>query len=245
MQLSFDPLRAIAEHSSGLAVVAAGNLGAPVEGCPGWQVADLVRHVTEVHWFWATIVEELLQEPPPESRRPTVAPDGELLEVFLAGAHRLAAVLAAADPGAPCWTWAPAQRNVTFVLRHQVQEAAVHHWDAARAAGIAAPIDAQEAADAVDEFLTFSVSSEADPADPPRPALSGRLALSCSDWDAAWTVQDGSPPGTVVHRRGAEAGAPVLLATASDLLLWLYRRVELPVPDLGLASRLRDLCFTD
>ncbi len=245
MQPSFDPLRAIAEHSSGLATAAAGNLGEPVEGCPGWQVADLVRHLTEVHWFWATIVEELLQEPPPESRRPAPAPEGELLEAFSAGADRLVAVLAAADPGAPCWTWAPAQRDVAFVLRHQVQEAAVHHWDAARAAGVAAPIDPQEAADAVDEFLTFSVSSETDPADPPRPALRGRLVLSCSDWDAAWTVQDGSVPGTVSRRRGAEAAAPVLEATASDLLLWLYRRVELPVPDPGLASRLRDLCFTD
>ena len=243
--LHFDPLRAIAEHSSGLAMAAEGHLREPVEGCPGWRVADLVRHVTEVHWFWATIVEELLQEPPPESRRPAPAPDGQLLEVFRAGADRLVKALAAADQDARCWTWAPAQRDVAFVVRHQVQEAAVHHWDAARAAGIEASIDPQEAADAVDEFLTFSVSSERDPADPPRPALGGRLVLSCSDWQAAWTVQDGAAPGTLVHLRGAQAGAPVLSARASDLLLWLYRRVELPVPDQGLASRLRDLCFTD
>jgi uncharacterized protein (TIGR03083 family) len=243
--LDFDPLRAISDHSSGLATAAAGYLGELVEGCPGWRVADLVRHLTEVHWFWATIVEELLQEPPPESRRPAPAPDGQLLDVFRVGADRLVSVLAAADPKAPCWTWAPAQQDVAFVVRHQVQEAAVHYWDAARAAGAEASIDPPVAADAVEEFLTFSVSSEADPADPPRPALGGRLVLSCSDWDAAWTVQDGAVPGTLVHLRGAGAGAPVLRARASDLLIWLYRRVELPVPDRGLASRLRGLCFTD
>ncbi len=245
MPLDFDPLAAIAEHSSGLAMAAEGNLEEPVEGCPGWRVGDLVRHLTEVHWFWATIVEELLQEQPPEARRPAPAADVDLLQTFRAGAARLVAVLGAADPGAPCWTWAPAQQDVAFVIRHQVQEAAVHHWDAARAAGIPISIDPQEAADAVDEFLTFSVSSEADPADPPRLALGGRLVLSCTDWDAAWTVQDGGAPGTLVHRPGAEAGAPVLRARASDLLLWLYRRVDLPAPDPGLASRLRDLCFTD
>ncbi len=226
-------------------MAAARNLGEPVEGCPGWTVGDLVRHLTEVHWFWTTIVEELLQEPPPESRHPVPAPDVELLEAFRAGAARLVAVLAADDPGAPCWTWAPAQRDVAFVIRHQVQEAAVHHWDAARAAEIMVSIGPREAADAVDEFLTFSVSTEADPADPPRPALGGRLVLSCSDREAAWTVQDGGAPGTLVHHPGAEPGAPVLRAKASDLLLWLYRRVELPVPDQGLASRLRDLGFTD
>lgn len=41
-------------------------------------------------------------------------------------------------------------------------------------------------------------------------------------------------------------GYPVLAGTASDLLLWLYQRVEL---DLGkvptdLAQRLHQLCFT-
>ena len=31
------------------------HLERPVEHCPGWNVADLVWHLTEVHWFWSTI----------------------------------------------------------------------------------------------------------------------------------------------------------------------------------------------
>ncbi len=47
----------IALQSAALAEAAEGNLAAPVEHCPGWTVADLVRHVYEVHWFWGTIVD--------------------------------------------------------------------------------------------------------------------------------------------------------------------------------------------
>ena len=54
---SSEYLAAIARHSAGLADAADGNLAAAVEHCPGWTVADLVNHVTEVQWFWATIVE--------------------------------------------------------------------------------------------------------------------------------------------------------------------------------------------
>jgi uncharacterized protein (TIGR03083 family) len=244
-----DYTAAIAEHSAGFAAAADGNLDAEVRCCPGWTVADLVAHLTEVHWFWATIADERLSEPPDDSRRPPRAPRDQLIGQFRTGADRLVRVLAAADPADSAWTWAPAQQDIAFIARHQVQEAAVHHWDAAGAAGragaitIAAPV----AADAVDEFLTFSVSSDADPAEPARPALNGRFALRCTDADAAWTISDGGAPGTVAHQPGAAAGLPAVGATASDLLLWLYGRVSLatdPVPS-ELIGRFRALTFTD
>lgn len=242
-----DYVAATAEHSRGLAAAASGNLAAAVDGCPGWTVADLVAHLTEVHWFWATIVEELLTAPPAESPRPPRASEDALIPTFRAGADRLAAVLRRADPTSTCWTWAPAQQDVAFVVRHQAQEAAVHHWDAAHAAGIELTISPEVAADAVEEFLSFSVSSPADPAEPARPALAGRLALVCSDVSAAWTVSDGPVAGTVQHQAGAAPGAAILSGRASDLLLWLYRRVPLQLGEVepALAERLRNLCFTD
>jgi uncharacterized protein (TIGR03083 family) len=244
---AFDPVAVIAEHSAGFARAAEGNLDARVEHCPEWSVADLVRHLTAVQWFWGAIVEERLQEPPQESRRPAHVTDDQLIPTFVAGAQRLARVLRDADPADAVWTWAPAQRDVAFVVRHQVQEAAVHHWDAAHAAGDTLAIAAPVAADAVEEFLTFSVSSDADPADPPRPPLDGSFALRCTDIEAGWTVSDASTPGTLRADRGVDARVAELAATASDLLLWLYGRVDVGTGSVSadLLQRFRALCFTD
>lgn len=243
----FDPLQAITEDSEGFAAAAKGNLDARVTHCPDWNVGDLVRHLTEVHWFWATIAEERLSAPPPEERRPPRAPDDELIEVFLAGADRLVTVLKAADGFDKVWTWAPGQQDIDFITRHQVQEAAVHHWDAVDAAGGSLAIATAVAVDSIDEFLTFSVSSDADPADPPRPALDGSFGLRCTDSDAAWTVVDGEAPGTVAVARGVAEGLASITASASDLLLWLYGRAEPATSEVdgALLERFRALCFTD
>jgi uncharacterized protein (TIGR03083 family) len=243
----YDMLDAIARHSRGFADAAEGNLGAGVEHCPGWSVADLVWHLTEVHWFWGTIVEERLDAPPDDSKRPAREGDAGLLDTFRSGANHLVEVLAAAEPSAHVWTWAPARQDVGFVVRHQVQEAAVHHWDARHAGGGGLVIEPLLAADGVDEFLNFSLSSAEDPADPPRPALGATFALRCDDAPHAWTVTDGPAPGTVAAAQGAPADIPGIAASASDLLLWLYGRVELqrgPVP-ADVLARFRALSFTD
>jgi uncharacterized protein (TIGR03083 family) len=236
-----DCLAAIARHSAGFAAAARGHFAEPVEHCPGWSVADLVSHLTEVHWFWATIVEELPATPPEESRKPARARDEDLLDVFEAGADRLVRLLGAADQSAACWTWAPQHQNVAFVTRHQVQEAAVHHWDAAHAAAGARDIDGDidrdidwhldptVAADCVDEMLHVSVPSDADHEDPPGEPLAGSFALRASDTGDAWLVTDGDLPGTArVTRVGTDTGdAPVLEADAAQLILWLYSRIDL------------------
>jgi uncharacterized protein (TIGR03083 family) len=237
----------IALQSAALAEAAAGNLSAPVEHCPGWTVADLVRHVLEVHWFWAMIAERRPSEPPADEERPEPPPDDQLLERFRAGALHLVEVLRHADPQASCWTWAPSQQNVGFVQRHQVQEAAVHRWDAEHAAGRSVTLDVPASVDSVEEFLTFSVATPDDPLDQLPADLAGSFVLQATDADAGWTVADGAQPGTVRFSRGSQPGLPVIAGTASDLLLWLYRRVELPVPDEAaeLIERFRGLTFTD
>ncbi len=243
----FDFVGAIAEHSDGFAAAADGNLDAAVEHCPSWTVTDLVEHLTAVQWFWATIAQEKLSSPPEDSRRPAAAPRQQLIKTFREGADRLETVLRAANGGDAVWTWAPAQQNIAFIARHQVQEAAVHHWDAVNAAGGRLAIAPVIAADSIAEFLTFSVSSDADPAEPARPALAGRFVLAANDIDSAWTVEDGGAPGTTRWEPGADPEAPIVTATASDLLLWLYQRVHLetaPVPPEVIA-RFRVLCFTD
>lgn len=243
---TFDCIAAITQHSAGFAEATRGNLDARVEHCPEWSVADLVSHLTEVHWFWGTIVEELLDAPPDQSRRPARVADEDLVDTFVTGAARLVEVLREADQSAFCWTWAGWKQDVAFVTRHQVQEAAVHHWDAVNAAGDVLVIDPAVAADSIDEFLHFSVAAEDDPDDPPATRLDGAFTLRTTDTGDLWALSDGSRPGTVHVERGADAGT-VVTGTASDLLLWLYGRVELDASAVpaDLLARFRALCFTD
>lgn len=239
-------LDAITRFSTVFAGAARDNLDARVEPCPEWSVADLVWHLTEVHWFWGTIVEGRLQEPPEESLRPVRAADDGLVAAFEAGAARLVDVLAAADQTDACWTWAE-QQDVAFVTRHQVQEAAVHAWDAAHAAGSSLSIPAEVAADAVEEFLTVSLASDSDAQEEDLPALSGRLGLRAQDTGDSWLVEDGETPGAVAAFYGAPDDVPTVTAPAADLLLWLYGRVDLdagPVPG-DLLARFKAAAFTD
>jgi uncharacterized protein (TIGR03083 family) len=243
---TFDALSALTAHSAGFADAARGDLTAPVEHCPGWSVADLVWHLTEVHWFWATIAEGPLDAPPPQEGRPARPDDAALLETFTAGAGRLARVLREADQAAPAWTWAPWQSDVAFITRHQVQEAAVHHFDAAHAAGLGWTCDPTVASDAVDEFLHFSVASEDDEDDPPAGALDGPLAFRATDTGDTWTLTDSDRPGACHVERGVADG-PVVEGPAADLLLWLYARTDLETADVpdDLVARFRAHCFTD
>ncbi len=251
----------IAAHSSALAQIARGNLDAEVEFCPGWTVRDLVHHVTEVHWFWATIVEDRITERPTHLEHPEAASDDETVPAFQAGAERLVRVLSETDPSTHVWTWAPHQQDAAFVIRHQVQEIVVHHWDAAHAAGRSIEVAPGVGADSVDEMLQFSVVNAANVDDDPLPpALDGMFALRANDSDELWVVTDGSQPGIsqVTRATGAEVdaqGTPAVSGTGGQLLMWLYDRHGDPAGDAdtsavdeadpGLLQRFRKLCFTD
>ena len=237
---------AIKEHSDALAAIAGDALDRAVEHCPGWAVGDVLRHLIEVQWFWATIVEQRLTERA-EDGRPVDVEKSELVERFSAGADHLVEVLRGANQSDHVWTWAPAQSDVAFVTRHQVQEIVVHHFDVAHAVGAPFSIATDVATDSIPEFLSFSVSSEVDPADPPRDPLAGILGLWSTDANDGWTVRDGSTPGTVDFSTGVLSGVPTLSARSDELLLWLYSRVEVggdaEAQEMG--RRLHALSFTD
>lgn len=237
---------AIATHADALAREVDGHLDAPVASCPGWDVAELLAHLINVHWFWTRIVEERLTERY-EGERPAPPAREDLVETFRRGAHRMVSVLADADPATPVWTWAPSNQTVGFVSRHQVQEMVVHHADGASAVGVTVAVEPLVALDCVDEFLTYSLSSPEDPKDPRPAPLGSPLVLRATDGDGAWTLRDAPTSGLLLVERGVEAGAPTVAAPASDLLLWLYRRIELEAPgvEADLVARFRDLTYTD
>ncbi|MEP6817418.1 MAG: maleylpyruvate isomerase N-terminal domain-containing protein [Marmoricola sp.] len=268
MPLTLDrSLAAIAAHSRGLADAARDNLDARVEHCPEWSVADLVWHVTEVHWFWRTIAGGELDAPPDESLRPNRPDDDRLVDVFAAGAGALVETLRGADQGASCWTWA-SQKDVAFITRHQVQEVMVHHFDAANVRNEPArkelrglvDSNADLVVDAVDEFLTFSVSNPAHIKENAAP-LDGVLwfcgCVTAQDIDASWLINDGTVPGTIEFSHDLTAQTDEAPAGHSvgehcepgNLLLWLYgRRSDEQMfgeEPAAVVQRFRALCFTD
>jgi uncharacterized protein (TIGR03083 family) len=243
MTLSTDDcLAAITRHSHALADAARPHLAAPVEHCPDWTVADLVHHVTEVHWFWGTIAAERLAAPPGDERQPARSPDAELVDHFLAGAERLVRVLGEADQSAAVWTWFPDQQDVAFITRHQVQEAAVHHFDAANAAGLQWSVDPAIAADSIEEFLTTSLAEDDDVAELGT-TLPAPLTLTATDTGQSWTVRQPTPTSGLTWEPGG--GDPTVSGPVADLLLWIYQRRSLEVADPAVVPAFRRLSSTD
>lgn len=222
---------AIRRHSLGLATAAKHSLGQPVQHCPGWSVADLVWHVANVHWFWGTIVRDKLSAPPEESRRPARPADGELVAHFEAGVKDFVNVLRDAKPKTKIWTWAGKEhQNVAWVIRHQVQEALVHQWDACRSSGRPWATVPDVAADAIDHFLGVALDGE----------LGGEFVLHSTDTGDSWAVSDGRKGLEVTHAMGARP--PKLAGSSAGLLLWLYRRIDLGYDgDPKLRDRFREL----
>jgi hypothetical protein len=72
--------------------------------------------------------------------------------------------------------------------------------------------------------------------------------LRATDCSADWTVRDGPLAATLQFERGVVGDPPSVTGTASDLLLWLYRRGELPITGTvgtDLIDRFRQLTSTD
>ena len=209
-----DPVDAIRRESAVVARIAAdAPLDAPVPSCPAWTLRDLVVHLGAVQRFWAANIRAADPSAPDETAgdpddadypRPA---DDELSAWMQASTDDLAAAIGDAAGDAPSWTWWGSPATAGAVARHQVQEAAVHRWDAESAAGDPNPIDADAATDAVAEFLAVSLGDALD-------ELQGSVTLTASDTGATWAVgRDGGPTVDIV-------------GTASDLLLVLYRRVD-------------------
>jgi hypothetical protein len=95
-------------------------------------------------------------------------------------------------------------------------EVAVHAWDARAAAGKPEPIEAELAADAIDEWLTVM-----GPMRPPE-GLSGTLHILCTDAAGDWTVDLAS---FTTEGGGAPADAE-LRGPASGILLRLLSRSD-------------------
>jgi uncharacterized protein (TIGR03083 family) len=202
----------------------AAGLGTAVRSCPGWTVADLLWHLTEVQDFWRTIVggERVNPDGYTEPHRPA---DKALLDMYRTGRPELLKTLTEADPMASNWTWSN-DKTAGFVIRRMAQETAVHLWDATDASGSAQPIEANLASDGIDEFLTHMLPDSAKGA----AAVGGSVHLHCGDVAGEWTITE-TGEGFAVKPEHAK-GDCAIRGTASNILLALWRRVPLSACDV-------------
>jgi uncharacterized protein (TIGR03083 family) len=206
------------------AVVAASDLDARVPGCPEWSLRDLVAHLGEVQRFWSVVVRAGTADgPPPSDAVADTQPHGDLLEWSAESTRLLLAALGEVGPDAAAWTWwgiSDAPMTAGAVARHQVEEAAVHAYDAQETSGKPEPIPATVAADGVAEFLQVTFGSEG-----PWPHRPARVVFAAIE-GPSWTL-DLTPAGAKLDpSEGGDAVATVH-GTASDILLALFGRVPL------------------
>jgi uncharacterized protein (TIGR03083 family) len=209
-------LACIDDDALALSRALTGPLTTPVPSTPGWTLRDLGFHVGGIHRFWETVVRTgaMREEDVPPAERPA---DEDLSGWFLDGAADLHRTLGAAPLDRKVWSWSQ-HDDVAFVIRRMAQETAMHRWDAENALGDARPIEPLElATDGVDEFFdTMIVEDFLGPG-------GETIGLVAADGPARWlaTVADGS----VTCLRGEGEADVRVRASASDLLLMLWRRI--------------------
>jgi len=212
----------IAERSAALRqAVATGDTETRVPGCPDWSLRQLVVHLGAVQRWWAVVVAAGPVDSPPEfaDREPT----GDLIEWSAESTRLLIDALRVAGTDRDCWTWwgaSEAPMTSGAVARHQVQEAAVHAWDAQETVGKPESIPAAVAVDTIDELIVVTLGSIG--AWPHRPA---RIALSAVE-GPTWLV-DLTPSGAKADPVASGEPLATLRGSASDLVLAVYKRIPL------------------
>jgi uncharacterized protein (TIGR03083 family) len=226
-KLSFaDMIALIEDRSAALREGAAqAGLAAQVPGCPDWTVADLVAHLGGVQLFWAAVVTAGPAEGPPgDDVIGDREPHGDLLDWSAAATARLTATLADAGPNRICWTWWEefdmAPNTSEAVARHQVQEAAVHAFDAQQAGGDEQPLPDSVAADGVSEYITVEL-----PTNGPWPYEPATVILETGP-GGKWLLDLGTHGVHVLEGdvHGHVKPTAVVTADPSDMVLAFYRR---------------------
>ena len=197
----------------------------PVPTCPGWTLADLVRHVGTVHRWTEHLVRTGATTRVRAAEVPLDLPAGPagLPDWLAAGAETALATLRAADPGTPVWS-PGGDPHVRYFPRHVLFETVVHLSDAELALGREPGLAPGTAADGIDAFLEnlpYLPEAAEQVARLDRDGTS--IRLTATDSGAAWTVVLGGG-GFTWHRRGEGAASAAVEGAAADLLLFLYGR---------------------
>jgi uncharacterized protein (TIGR03083 family) len=215
-------LETLAADADRLSTVAAGRLAAPVPSCPEWAVRDVVEHVTFVYLHK---VECMRRQARPDSWPPEL-PARDPLELFGEAYEAMRAEFVARGPSAPSYTWFPPDQTVGFWFRRMAQETAVHRVDVELAAGEVTPVDAELAADGVEELLRLFVASD-EPEEPVVGLLVGLLVdrvVELATGERTWRVAFGEGSIQVLPDDAKQEPSARISGPSSDLLLWTWGR---------------------
>ncbi|MEU5952543.1 maleylpyruvate isomerase family mycothiol-dependent enzyme [Streptomyces sp. NPDC047525] len=236
---SVDHTPALVDHRAAVAAetarfvttVRGTDLATPVPGCPGWTLADLIRHTGSVQRWFATLLRARIQEPPRSREVDLHLPDQQDgYANWLAESATVAAdAFAATDPNLPMWAWG-ADQHARFWARRMLFETLLHRADAELALGLRPAIDRAVAVDGIDEFLVnlpFAAFFAPHVVNLRAPDRTIRFRATDGDGDGDWLVRL-RPDGFALATAGAEAATAdaTVRGTAGDLLLLVYGRLH-------------------
>jgi uncharacterized protein (TIGR03083 family) len=202
-------------------------LASSVPCCPGWDVAEVVRHTGGVYNHKVAIMR---LGRAPEQGEWESRPPGEagLVPWFDGAAHALLDELVAHDPADWAYTWWPADQTIGFWYRRMALESVVHRIDVEEAVADVTPIDAALALDGVDEVLTVFLGVR------DRGAAGGPTgAVSIVSDGQAWIAHLDEDHVHVEKGSANDAGAQVV-GDPSAVFLHLWGRA--PAEDVGVSG---------
>lgn len=198
---------------------------ARVPTCPGWRIAELLRHVGYVHRWAAMHVEraspELVEGPSEEEILQRGPAEDELLDWYREGHTALIGTLTSAEPTLSCWTFLDAPSPLAFWARRQAHETAIHRADAEAALGSSSSFDTDFAADGIDELLVGFAPGERLAA-----SINTHKVLGVYSRDTGDCWQVSVDPEGIVARRGTGPADCTIEGAASDLYLTLWNRTR-------------------
>ncbi|MGD9998037.1 MAG: maleylpyruvate isomerase family mycothiol-dependent enzyme [Ilumatobacteraceae bacterium] len=214
-----------------------GPLDAAVAACPGWSLADLARHMGDIH-RWARLAAATGAVPDESQIDAPPADDPDELAAWIdAGVAALVPVLTGLDPDAPTWHPFPIPKLARVWPRRQAHETQVHAWDAEQAIGATSPLEPDIAFDGIAEY--FEVIAPRIVRRDQRQVPVGLLGITCDDAPGRLVVRTPDPTTVELERdpSGSVRVDAQINGRAEDLLLALWKRAPLgTAPESPLAA---------
>ena len=213
------------------------GLDAEVGCCPGWDVRELVRHLSSVHlWAAAHVAKRatVLTGDPALTQLMGYWPelavfwpeDDKLIDWYLETNDNLVNELTEAPADLECLTFLPAPSPLAMWARRQAHETAIHRLDAESPGSATAEYDPEFAADGIDEILMLFAPRWGIPTPETK-----TMVIRTTDTNDTWHVTMG-PEVISVHRDEGQADV-ALTGSAADLYLAVWNRGNPPITVTG------------